>query len=47
MTANQTMSEQQSLEQAYADWIDRQMYQQDSWADTHLKFVGERHAKLD
>ncbi len=47
MITSQTMSEQQSLEQAYADWLDRQMYLQDSWADTHLEFVGERHAKLD
>jgi hypothetical protein len=47
MTENQIESEEQALEQGYADWIDRQMYLQDSWADTHLEFVGDRHAKLD
>ena len=44
MTTNQTKSEEQALEQAYADWLHKQMYQQDSWADTHLKFVGDDHA---
>ena len=44
MTETQTKLEEQVLEQAYADWLDRQMYQQDSWADTHLEFVGGDHA---
>ncbi len=44
MIEEQTKSEEQALEQAYADWIDRQMYLQDSWADTHLEFVGGDHA---
>jgi hypothetical protein len=44
MATNQTISEQQELEQAYADWLDRQMYLQDSWADTQLYFMGGNHA---
>ncbi|MGF1482581.1 MAG: hypothetical protein ACFB4I_24415 [Cyanophyceae cyanobacterium] len=44
MTKKTKQSEQQALEQAYKEWLERQAYQQDSWADTHLTHTGGNHA---
>lgn len=44
MAISQAESEEQALEQAYANWLNKQMYQQESWADTHLNFIGGNYA---